>query len=159
MSLPLLSLKPQHVPLRAKLIAARTQVDASHRYALGEEVRQSELEWAVWTVKLQQLAVWYNQQLASISRLHLPHTAGGTGHVIACHPRRNVLQLTEHGIGKPGLLPRAALSSAYQLLNEPDCCFLITEELTTACLSLPLWAATTAAQVATVTGATHAFGA
>ena len=147
-----------------------------HNEEIGYNSRLDELQAALlrvklphlaaWTAQRQRLAAWYEQHLAGIADLRLPHTAPGATHVyhlyVVHHPRRDALQhhLTQHSIGTLVHYPVPPhRQPAYQELNMAAGRFPITEELAATCLSLPLWPGMTEAQVATVAGAIRAFGA
>ena len=147
-----------------------------HNEEIGYNSRLDELQAALlrvklphlaaWTAQRRQLAAWYDQYLAGIAGLRLPHTAPGATHVyhlyVVHHPRRDALQqhLTQHGIGTLVHYPVPPhRQPAYQALHMPTGRFPIAEALAATCLSLPLWPGMTEVQVAIVAGTIRTFGA
>lgn len=142
---------------------------------VGYNSRLDELQAAVlraklphlagWTTQRQQVAAWYDQHLAGIPELRLPHTAPGTTHVyhlyVVHHPRRDALQryLTEQQIGTLIHYPVPPhRQQAYASLELQPGAFPVAEELAATCLSLPLWPGMTEEQVQRVAAAIRSFG-
>ncbi|WP_460675843.1 DegT/DnrJ/EryC1/StrS family aminotransferase [Hymenobacter coalescens] len=119
---------------------------------------------AEWTAQRQQVAAWYDQHLAGIDGLRLPHTAPGATHVyhlyVVHHARRDALQqhLTAQGIGSLIHYPVPPhRQQAYAALNLPVDAFPIAEELAATCLSLPMWPGMTEEQVVAIAAAIRSF--
>ena len=117
-----------------------------------------------WTAQRQQVAAWYNQQLADIESLRLPAVAVGATHVYHLYvvhtPQRSALQqhLTAQGIGTMIHYPVPPhLQQAYQALHLPAGHFPIAEELAATCLSLPMWPGMTENHVGAVAAAMRSF--
>jgi len=117
-----------------------------------------------WTGQRQQVAAWYDEQLAGIAGLRLPHTAPGATHVyhlyVVHHDRRDALQqyLTDQGIGTLIHYPVPPhRQQAYAGLNLAAGQFPIAEQLAATCLSLPMWPGMTEAHVAAVADALRRF--
>lgn len=113
-----------------------------------------------WTVQRQQVAAWYNQHLADIAGLELPHTAPGATHVYHLYvvrtEQREALQrrLTEQSIGSMIHYPVPPhLQQAYANLGLGQGAFPIAESLANTCLSLPMWPGMTEEHVAAVAAA------
>ncbi|WP_426490575.1 DegT/DnrJ/EryC1/StrS family aminotransferase [Hymenobacter sp. 102] len=131
---------------------------------IGYNSRLDELQAAVLSVKLkqlpewtrqrQQIARWYDEQLAGVEGVQLPQIAAGCTHVYHLYviqtTRRDALQkfLTEQGIGTlihypvPPHLQQAYAESGYQASDFP-----VAEQLAATCLSLPMWPGMTEQQV------------
>ena len=121
-------------------------------------------ELPAWTRQRQQVAAWYGQHLAGISRLRLPAVAEGATHVYHLYvvhtPHRTALQqhLTAQGIGTLIHYPVPPhRQQAYADLNMPVGRFPIAEELAATCLSLPMWPGMAEAHVAAVVAAIRSF--
>lgn len=142
---------------------------------VGYNSRLDELQAAVlrvklqelpeWTRQRQQVAAWYNQQLAGIADLRLPVVAEGATHVYHLYvvhtPYRDALQqhLTAAGIGTMIHYPVPPhRQQAYQFMQVPMDSFPIAEELAATCLSLPMWPGMTEEHVAAVAAAVRLFG-
>ena len=117
-----------------------------------------------WTAQRQQVAAWYDEQLAGIAGLRLPHTAPGATHVyhlyVVHHDRRDALQqhLTEQGIGTLIHYPVPPhRQQAYAGLNLAAGRFPIAESLAATCLSLPMWPGMTETHVSAVADALRRF--
>ena len=120
---------------------------------------------ADWTRQRQQVAAFYDQHLAGVPDLRLPHTAPGCTHVyhlyVVHSPRREALQqhLTAQGIGTLIHYPVPPhRQQAYASLGLPARAFPIAEELARTCLSLPMWPGMTEAHVVAVAAAIRSFG-
>ncbi|MCC3158805.1 DegT/DnrJ/EryC1/StrS family aminotransferase [Hymenobacter sp. 15J16-1T3B] len=163
-------------PLAHKVRVLRNYGSQQKYYneVVGYNSRLDELQAAVlraklpylaqWTQQRQQVAAWYDQHLAGIPELRLPHTAPGATHVyhlyVVQHPRRDALQqhLTAQGIGTLIHYPVPPhRQQAYADLQMPVGSFPIAEELATTCLSLPMWPGMTEEHVATVAAAIRRF--
>lgn len=107
-----------------------------------------------WTEQRQQIAEWYNNELAGIGDLILPFTHNQATHVFHLYvvrtKRRHELQtyLSERGIGTLIHYPVPPhLQNAYKTLGYKKGDFPVAEELANTCLSLPLWPGMTGSQV------------
>lgn len=99
-----------------------------------------------WTREKQEIASWYNEELAAIKELVLPKIADQASHVYHLYvvktSRRSELSdfLGKHGIGCLVHYPVPPhLQSAYKELGYKNGDFPIAEELAETCLSLPIW--------------------
>lgn len=117
-----------------------------------------------WTRQRQEIAGWYNETLADIPDLVLPHVAAGATHVyhlyVVRHPQRDRLQeyLTEKGIGTLIHYPVPPhMQEAYAPLGFQEGDFPIAEEIAGSCLSLPMWPGMSQAQVNAVATAVRSF--
>jgi len=141
---------------------------------VGYNSRLDELQAAVlgvklhylsgWTQQRQEVAAWYNQHLASIEGIRLPHVAEGATHVYHLYvihaTKRNALQqhLTAHGISTMIHYPVPPhLQQAYAQLKLLKGAFPIAEELAATCLSLPMWPGMTEEHVVAVAAAMRSF--
>lgn len=123
---------------------------------IGHNMRMDEIQASFLTVKLKhldswtaqrrQIASWYNETLAQVGDLILPHTIPGATHVYHLYviktQHRDQLQkyLTENNIGTLIHYPVPPhLQKAYAHLNYKKGDFPIAEQLADTCLSLPLW--------------------
>lgn len=123
---------------------------------IGYNSRLDELQAAILLVKLrhlsewnqqrQQIASWYNEQLAGIGDLQLPVIAPGCTHVYHLYvirtAQRDELQkfLAELGIGTLIHYPVPPhLQQAYVKKGCKSGDFPITEKFANTCLSLPIW--------------------
>lgn len=117
-----------------------------------------------WTRQRQEIAGWYNEALADIPDLVLPHVAADATHVyhlyVVRHPQRDRLQeyLTEKGIGTLIHYPVPPhMQEAYAPLGFQEGDFPIAEEIARTCLSLPMWPGMSQAQVNAVATAVRSF--
>ncbi|RYY14946.1 MAG: aminotransferase, partial [Cytophagaceae bacterium] len=141
---------------------------------VGYNSRLDELQAAVlrvklphlaeWTRQRQQVAAWYDEQLAGIPALRLPTTAAKATHVYHLYvvhlAQRDALQqyLTSQGIGTMIHYPVPPhRQQAYAGLHLAPGSFPIAEELARTCLSLPLWPGMTEEHVQTVAAAIRRF--
>ncbi|WP_139924264.1 DegT/DnrJ/EryC1/StrS aminotransferase family protein [Hymenobacter sp. DG01] len=141
---------------------------------IGYNSRLDELQAAVllvklrylqqWTQQRQQIAAWYQQQLAGISGLQLPQTAVGSTHVYHLYvirtAQRDALQqyLAAAGIATLIHYPIPPhLQLAYRSLGYQAGALPIAEELAATCLSLPLWPGMTEEHVGVVAAAIAKF--
>ena len=141
---------------------------------VGYNSRLDELQAAVlrtkltylpaWTAQRRQVAAWYDQHLAGIDGLRLPHTAPGATHVYHLYvvhtPQREALQqhLADQGIGTLIHYPVPPhRQQAYAALGLPAGTFPIAEELAATCLSLPMWPGMTEEHVTAVAAAVRSF--
>ena len=141
---------------------------------VGYNSRLDELQGAVlrtklphlaeWTRQRQQVAAYYDQHLADLPNLRLPHTAPGCTHVyhlyVVLTPYRAALQqhLTAQGIGTLIHYPVPPhRQEAYRDLQLPAGSFPIAEELANTCLSLPMWPGMTQEHVVAVAAAMRSF--
>jgi dTDP-4-amino-4,6-dideoxygalactose transaminase len=123
---------------------------------IGHNMRLDELQAAVlsvklpylteWTKQRQQIAAWYDQELAGLGDLVLPGVAPGATHVyhlyVVCTARRDELQkyLSENGIGTLIHYPVPPhLQEAYAHLGFKQGDFPVAEQIANTCLSLPMW--------------------
>jgi len=119
---------------------------------------------ATWTEQRQQVAAWYEEQLADVTELRLPQVVAGATHVYHLYvvhtSERDALQrfLTEHGIGTMIHYPVPPhRQQAYAELGLPTGTFPLSEELAATCLSLPMWPGMTPEHVSTVAQAIRTF--
>jgi dTDP-4-amino-4,6-dideoxygalactose transaminase len=141
---------------------------------IGYNSRLDELQAAVlrvklrelpsWTQQRQQVAAYYDQQLAGVGDLVLPVVAAGATHVYHLYvvrtSQREALQqhLTQAGIGTLIHYPVPPhRQQAYAHLGMPAGAFPLAEELAATCLSLPMWPGMTQAHVQEVVEAIQAF--
>ncbi|RPD46908.1 DegT/DnrJ/EryC1/StrS family aminotransferase [Hymenobacter sediminis] len=141
---------------------------------IGYNSRLDELQAAVllvklrylqqWTQQRQQIAAWYQQQLAGISGLQLPQTSAGSTHVyhlfVIRTTQRDALQqhLAAEGIATLIHYPVPPhLQHAYQHLGYQQGSLPVAEELAATCLSLPLWPGMTEEHVSIVAAAIATF--
>jgi dTDP-4-amino-4,6-dideoxygalactose transaminase len=123
---------------------------------IGHNMRLDECQAAILSVKLkflnswtehrQQIANWYNNELAGIERIILPKTASSATHVFHLYvirtEKRDELQkhLNDNEIGTLIHYPIPPhLQQAYAHLGHQKGDFLIAEEIANTCLSLPMW--------------------
>lgn len=141
---------------------------------IGQNSRLDELQAAVlrvklphladWTAQRQQVAAWYDAQLAGITGLVLPTVADGATHVyhlyIVRTIRRDELQqhLTAAGIGTLIHYPIPPhRQQAYAHLGMSTGTYPIAEEIADTALSLPMWPGMTEEQVIVVAVAIKLF--
>lgn len=123
---------------------------------IGHNMRLDEVQAAILTVKLphlmewtrqrQELAAWYDHELAGTPNVILPKIAAGASHVyhlyVIRHPQRDALQehLGAAGIGTLIHYPVPPhLQEAYAYLGFKKGDFPIAEAIADTCLSLPMW--------------------
>jgi dTDP-4-amino-4,6-dideoxygalactose transaminase len=162
--------------LAKRIMALRNygSVIKNYHEILGCNSRLDELQAAVLRVKLQslddatrqrqQVAAWYQQQLANVPGLRLPSAIADTEsvwHLYVVHTaQRDALQqhLATQGIATQihyPLPPHRQL--AYAHLKLAGGVLPITEELAATCLSLPLWPGMTEDMVIIVAQAVREF--
>ncbi|MCB2408508.1 DegT/DnrJ/EryC1/StrS family aminotransferase [Hymenobacter lucidus] len=117
-----------------------------------------------WTLQRQQVARWYDEQLAGIGDLQLPTTAEGSTHVYHLYvvrtAQRDALQqyLTAAEIGTLIHYPVPPhRQEAYAHLAIAEGQYPIAEELARTSLSLPMWPGMTIEHVAAVATAIRSF--
>jgi len=99
-----------------------------------------------WTKQRQQVAAWYNETLAEIPGITLPHVGDNATHVYHLYIIRTKLRdelqkhLSKNGIGTLIHYPIPLhLQEAYKHLGYKKGDFPIAEEIAETCLSLPMW--------------------
>lgn len=141
---------------RAKMLRNYGSLQKYEHQIIGENSRMDELQAAFlslkleklneWNTERQQIAAYYTKSLIGIAELTLPQTAPHATSVFHLYvvrtPKRDLLQkhLAEKGIETiihypvPPHLQEAYKESGYKKGD-----FLITEEISNTCLSLPLF--------------------
>ncbi|GAB3724516.1 DegT/DnrJ/EryC1/StrS family aminotransferase [Hymenobacter agri] len=164
----------EEVARRVRVLRNYGSAQKYHNEEIGCNSRLDELQAALlrvklphladWTAQRRQLAAWYDQHLADIPNLCLPHIAPGASHVyhlyVVHHPQRDALQqhLAQCGIGTLVHYPIPPhRQPAYQHLHMPAGHFPIAERLAATCLSLPLWPGMSQHQIMAVAAAIRAF--
>lgn len=152
---------------RLRLLRNYGSVRKNYHELLGYNSRLDELQAALlhvklrylatWTAQRRQLAAWYEAELADIPGLRLPIIAPDTTpvwHLYVVHTvRRDALQqqLAKAGIETLIHYPTPPhLQPAYASLGLTAGDLPIAEELSTTCLSLPLWPGMTITQIKAV---------
>jgi dTDP-4-amino-4,6-dideoxygalactose transaminase len=161
---------------RVRLLCDHGAATRYHHEVIGRNARLDEIQAAILRIKLRYLERWNNQRRTHALHLNagLADTAlklpvlGGDGiydtfHLyVVRHPQRDRLRafLTERGIATGIHYPIPIhLQPAYAWLGQGTGSFPVAERWASQCLSLPMFAELSAAQIERIVAAVHEFDA